>query len=152
MFFPRNRDKIIFPVVLVIALFGSSYRGKYHLRSEMPAAFFGEDLPSKNASFEEKIANAYWKSAQMNIQWRYPYSSPLPPDPPAVFQIDAPDLEPAASDPAIRLLYWQHLPRVWYSPEIWHKDYGWDFSWISDPLASGGTWLKDIAGKLFGLN
>jgi hypothetical protein len=147
MFFPRNRDKIIFPVVLVIALFGSSYRGKYHLRSEMPAAFFGEDLP-----FEEKIANAYWKSAQMNIQWRYPYSSPLPPDPPAVFQIDAPDLEPAASDPAIRLLYWQHLQRVWYSPEIWHKDYGWDFSWISDPLASGGTWLKDIAGKLFGLN
>jgi hypothetical protein len=88
----------------------------------------------------------------MNIQWRYPYSSPLPPDPPAVFQIDAPDLEPAASDPAIRLLYWQHLQRVWYSPEIWHKDYGWDFSWISDPLASGGTWLKDIAGKLFGLN
>jgi hypothetical protein len=152
MFFPRNRDKIIFPVVLVIALFGSSYRGKYHLRSEMPAAFFGEDLPSKNASFEEKIANAYWKSTQMNIQWRYPYSSPLPPDPPAVFQIDAPDLEPAASDPAIRLLYWQHLQRVWYSPEIWHKDYGWDFSWISDPLASGGTWLKDIAGKLFGLN
>jgi hypothetical protein len=152
MFFRHHSDKIILPIIFVIVLFASSYRGKYHLKSEMPDAFFGEHLPSKKTALDEKIARAYWKSAQMNIQWRYPYSSPLPPDPPAVFQINAPDLEPAASNPATRLLYWQHLQRLWYSPEIWQKDYGWDFSWISDPLSSGGTWLKDTADRLFGVH
>ena len=152
MFFRHHSDKVMLPIIFVIALFVSSYRGKYHLKAQMPAAFLGQDLPSKKASLEEKIAEAYWKSAQMNIQWRYPYSSPLPPDPPPVFQINAPDLGPAASNPATRSLYWQHLQRVWYSPEIWEKHYGWDFSWISDPLASGGTWLKNITDKAFGVH
>jgi hypothetical protein len=150
MFFRHHSDKIILPIIFVIVLFASSYRGKYHLKSDMPAAFFGENLPSKKTSLDEKIARAYWKSAQMNIQWRYPYSSPLPPDPPAIFQVNAPDLEPSASNPATRLLYWQHLQRVWYSPEIWQKDYAWDFSWISDPLAAGGTWLKNTTERSLG--
>jgi hypothetical protein len=41
------------------------------------------------------------------------------------------------------------LQRVWYSPEIWQKDYGWDFSWLGDPLAAGGSWLKNTAERLF---
>jgi hypothetical protein len=149
MFFRHHSDKIIFPIIFVIVLFASSYRGKYHLKSDMPAAFFGEDLPLKEPSLDEKIARVYWKSAQLNIQGRYPYSSPLPPDPPAVFQVDAQGLGPAASDPATRLLYWNQLQRVWYSPEIWQKDYGWDFSWISDPITSGGTWIKNTTDRLF---
>lgn len=152
MFFRRNSDKIFIPIIFGIVLLASSYRGKYHLKSEMPAAFFGENLPSKKTSFDEKIARAYWKSAQTNIQWQHPYSSPLPPDPPAEFQVDAQALGPAASDPATRVLYWHHLQRLWYSPEIWQKDYAWDFSWISDPLAAGGTWLKDTADRLFGVH
>jgi hypothetical protein len=152
MFFRRSSDKIFIPIILGIVLLVSSYRGKYHLKPEMPAAFFGEDLPAKKSPLDEKIARAYWKSAQLNIQWRYPYSSPLPPDPPAVFQVDVQSLGPAASDTATRLVYWHHLQRLWYSPEIWQKDYGWDFSWISDPLAAGGTWLKDTADRLFGVH
>jgi len=152
MFFHRSSDKIFIPIIFGIVLLASSYRGKYHLKSDMPVAFFGENLPSKKTSLDEKIAQAYWKSAQLNIQWRYPYSSPLPPDPPAIFQVDAQGLGPAASDPATRVLYWHHLQRLWYSPEIWQKDYGWDFSWISDPLAAGGTWLKNTADRLFSVH
>jgi hypothetical protein len=149
MFFRHHSDKVIFPIIFVIALFASSYQGKYHLKTAMPAFFLGEDLASK-PSLEEKIARAYWKSAQMEVQWRYPYSHPLPPDPPAEFHVDAQALRPTASDPATRLYYWRRLQRVWYSPEIWQKDYGWDFSWISDPLAAGGTWLKNAFDRLFG--
>jgi len=149
MFFRRSSDKIFIPIIIVIVLLASSYRGKYHLKSEMPAVFFGEDLPSKKSALDEKIAQAYWKSAQMNIQWRYPYSSSLPPDPPAVFQADAHALGPAASDAATRLLYWHALQRVWYSPEIWQKDYEWDFSWISDPITAGGDWIKNTCDNLF---
>lgn len=150
MFFRRSTDKIFIPIIFGIVLLASSYRGRYHLKAEMPAAFLGQDSGSKKTSSDDKIARAYWETTRMEIQWRYPYSSPLPPDPPAVFQINAPDLGPEASDLATRVLYWQHLQRLWYSPEIWQKDYGWDFSWISDPLTAGGEWLRDIADKLFG--
>jgi hypothetical protein len=152
MFFRHHSDKIIFPIIFVTLLFASSYRGKYHLKADMPKAFFGEDLPLKEPSLDEKIARAYWKSVQSDIQWRYPYSSTLPPDPPAEFQVDAQALGPAASDPATRLLYWHHLRQLWYSTEIWQKEYGWDFSWISDPLAAGGTWLKNTAERLFSVH
>ena len=149
MFFRHHSDKILIPIIFGVALFATSYRGRYHLKTEMPAAFFAQDEKSKQPSLEQKIAWAYWDSAQMEIQWRYPYSHPLPPDPPAEFQVNAKALGPAASDPATRLLYWHRLQRVWYSPEIWQKDYGWDFGWLSDPLAAGGTWLKNTADRLF---
>jgi hypothetical protein len=149
MFFRHHSDKILIPIIFGFALFATSYRGRYHLKTEMPAVFFAPDEKSKQPSPEQKIAWAYWNTALMEIQWRYPYSHPLPPDPPAEFQVNAKALGPSASDPAIRLLYWHRLQRVWYFPEIWQKDYGWDFSWIGDPLAAGGTWLKNTAERLF---
>jgi hypothetical protein len=149
MFFRRHSDKILIPIIFGVVLCASSYRGKYHLKTEMPAAFFAPDEKSKQPTVDQKIAWAYWESALMNVQWKYPYSHPLPPDPPPEFQVDAKALGSTASDPATRLLYWHQLQRVWYSPEIWQKDYEWDFSWLGDPLASGGTWLKDTADRLF---
>lgn len=149
MFFRHHTDKLLIPFGLVIVLFVTSYRAKYHLRSEMPAAFFDEDQKSKKSSLDEKIAWAYWESAVMNLQWKYPYSHPLPIAPPGEFQVNAIALGPTASDPATRLLYWRHLQRVWYLPEAWQKDYEWDFSWLGDPVSSGGGWLRNTADRLF---
>ncbi len=149
MFFRHHTDKLLIPIILGIALVATSYRAKYHLKTEMPSAFFQEEQRSKKPSLDQKIAWAYWETAQMEIQWRYGYSHPLPSDPPAEFQVDAKALGPTASDPATRLLYWRQLQRVWYSPEIWQKDYGWDFGWLADPITSGGGWLKNEADRLF---
>ncbi len=149
MFFRHHTDKLLIPVGLVIVLFVTSYRAKYHLRSEMPPAFFEQDQQSRKPSLDQKIAWAYWESALMNVQWKYPYSHPLPLDPPAEFQVDAKALGPMASDPATRMLYWHHLQRVWYLPETWQKDYGWDFSWLGDPMTSGADWLRNAANRLF---
>jgi hypothetical protein len=43
MFYRHHTDKLLIPFGLVIVLFATSYRAKYHLRSEMPVSFFEQD-------------------------------------------------------------------------------------------------------------
>jgi|SRR6266849_1926042 len=150
MFFRSHLDKLVYPVIAVVLLLIISYQPKHHLRADMPAGFFSEaSSPDQKRELERRIAAAYWESAQMDVQWKYPYSHPLPPEPPPEFKIDAPALGPSASDPATRALYWHRLQQVWYLPEAWDKDYEWDWSWVTDPLTNGGQWLRDRADKLF---
>ncbi len=150
MFFRSHLDKLVYPVIAVVLLLIISYQPKHHLRADMPAGFFSEaSSPDQKRELERRIAAAYWESAQMDVQWKYPYSHPLPPEPPPEFKIDAPALGPSASDPATRALYWHRLQQVWYLPEAWDKDYEWDWSWVTDPLTNGGQWLRDHADKLF---
>ena len=150
MFFRSHLDKLVYPVIAVVLLLIISYQPKHHLRADMPAGFFSEaSSPDQKRELERRIAAAYWESAQMDVQWKYPYSHPLPPEPPPEFKIDAPALGPSASDPATRALYWHRLQQVWYLPEAWDKDYEWDWSWVTDPLTNGGQWLRDRAGRLF---
>jgi hypothetical protein len=142
MFFRHSTDKLIIPVIIVIVLLVLSYKPKYHLRAEMPDAFFQQEKGSEKPSVEQKIAWAYWETAQMNIQWKYGHGRPLPVDPPPEFQISAKALGPGASDRATRLLYWRRLQEVWYLPETWKKDYEFDWSWLSDPGAGIGEWFR----------
>ena len=142
MFFRHNTDKLFFPFIAVFVLLLLSYQPKYHLKTEMPAAFFPAGSASIKGSLDQKIAWAYWEDAQMNIQWKYAHGRPLPADPPAEFQVSAKALGPGASDPAIRLLYWRRLQDIWSLPETWNKEYAFDWSWMSDPAASIGDWIR----------
>jgi hypothetical protein len=151
MFFRHHTDKLIFPIIGLVLLVTISYRPTHHLRNEMPAAFFPTAANSKAGQThgpEEKIAWAYWESAQMDIQWKYSYQHPLPEDPPPEFRVNAQALGPAASDPSIRLLYWRRLQQVWYLPEAWKSEYEWDFGWLSDPAAAAGQWIRDHTSRL----
>jgi hypothetical protein len=151
MFFRHSYDKLVYPLILVAAVIAFSYRPKYHLRGEMPSEFFPATAAAKSSaqrSLDQKIAWAYWESAQMDIQWKYPHGQTLPVDPPPEFRVDAKALGPSASDPATRQLYWRRLQKVWYTPETWQKQYQWDMNWASDPLTSAGEWLRDETGKL----
>jgi hypothetical protein len=140
MFFHRQTDVLFIPIILLFLLFvfvgGSHREGRYHLRTEMPAAFFQVDTNAKRPSIEERIAWAYWETAVMEIQWKYGYYHPLPSDPPAEFQIDARALGPEAADPATRMLYWHRLQRIWYLSETWQRDSGSEFSWLGDRRTS----------------
>ncbi len=151
MFFRGSLDKLVYPIIALVLLLIVSYRPKYRLRADMPPRFFSaaNSSPEQKRGLEEKIAWAYWESAQMDVQWKYPYQHPLPPDPPPEFRIDALALGPAASDPATRALYWHRLQQVWYLPEAWDKEYEWDWGWASDPLIDGGQWLRNRTEKLF---
>ena len=151
MFFRHSYDKLVYPLILVALVIAFSYRPKYHLRGDMPSEFFPATAAAKSdakRSLDQKIAWAYWESAQMDIQWKYPHGQTLPVDPPAEFRVDAKALGPSASDPATRQLYWRRLQQVWYAPETWEKQYQWDMNWASDPLTSAGEWLRDETGKL----
>jgi hypothetical protein len=44
------------------------------------------------------------------------------------------------------------LPQIWYLPETWKKEYGWDLTWLGDPLASGAEWIKSETSRLFSLH
>jgi len=150
MFYRSHLDKLVYPIVALVLLVLVSYRPKYHLRPEMPPGFFSavETTPAPKHVLEQRVAAAYWESAQMDIQWKYPYSHPLPQDPPPEFKIDAPALGPSASDPVTRTLYWHRLQQVWYSPEAWTKEYGWDWDWARDPLADVGQWIRNKAASM----
>ena len=146
MFFRHSYDKLIYPLVLIIVLVAVSFRVKYHLRGDMPPEFFPAHASSSTAaksSLDQKIAWAYWESAQMDIQWKYPHGGTLPPDPPPEFRVDAKALGPAASDPATRQLYWRRLQSIWYMPETWEKKYVIDMDWAGDPLTAAGSWLRE---------
>ena len=149
MFFRHSYDKLIYPLLAIVALTAVSFRPKYHLRGDMPPDFFptmaANSSPQKR-SLDQKIAWAYWESAQMNIQWKYPHGQTLPPDPPPEFRVDAKALGSSADDPATRQLFWRRLQQVWYSPETWQKQYEWSLDWASDPISSGAEWLKDKVG------
>jgi hypothetical protein len=97
---------------------------------------------------DQKIAWAYWESARMDIQWKYPHGQTLPPDPPQEFRVDAKALGPGATDPATRQLYWRRLRSVWYTPETWERKYVFDMNWASDPLGAAGTWLREEISRL----
>src|SRR5436190_15122053 len=142
MFFRHNTDKLFIPFIIVIVLLVLSYRPKYHLRSEMPEAFFVQENASARPSAEQRIAWAYWENAQMDIQWKYAHGRPLPLDPPADFQVSAKALGPDASDPARRLLYWHRLQQLWNLPETWKKEYEFDWSWLSGPAAAIVYWIR----------
>src|SRR5260370_31729053 len=118
MFYRSHLDKLIYPVIALVLLVLVSYRPKYHLRADMPAAFFSaaDANPNQKHGVEQRIASAYWESAQMDVQWKDPYSHPLPQEPPPEFKIDAPALRPAASYQPARALYWHRSQHVWYSP------------------------------------
>jgi hypothetical protein len=154
MFSRKKTDKLIYPLFLAALLMFVSYRPKYHLREDMPDDFFSpstSDSPQKRAQ-QEKIASAYWESAQMNIQWKFTHGHPLPADVPAEFSIDARTLGPGASDPLARLLYWRRLEEVWSRPETWKKQYEWDWSWVHDPLTSASDWMRDNWNRWFAMH
>ena len=150
MFFRHSADKLIYPLIALVVLIFISYRPAYHLRPDMPQGFFAADAPcGPKRPVEQKIACAYWDSAQMNIQWKYPHGHPLPIDVPPDFRVDAPALGPSASAAATRDLYWRRLQEVWFLPETWKETYEWNWGWASDPLNSAGQWLKDTMNRLF---
>jgi hypothetical protein len=153
MFFRHSTDKLIYPFIAVVILVAISYRPAYRLRTDMPMEFFPATEPcGPKRPVDQKIACAYWDSAQMNIQWKYPHGHPLPQNIPPEFGIDAPALGLAASAPQTRELYWHKLQQVWYSPETWSNRYEWSLGWASDPLTSTGQWLKDSMGRLFSIH
>jgi len=150
MFFRHGWDKLIYPIAVLLLFVLISYRPTYHLRSEMPSAFFSPDsVSASQRDLDRRIAWAYWESAVMDVQWKYPHGHPLPTDPPVEFHINAQALGPTASDPATRQFYWRRLVQIWYAPETWKQDYGWDWGWASDPLGSTGQWLKEQTNRLF---
>ena len=151
MFFRHSFDKLIYPLLALALLAAMSYRPKYHLRPDMPPEFSRQVTAASTQGkqkLDQKIAWAYWESAQMDIQWKYPHGKTLPSDPPTEFRIDARALGPDAADPATRQLYWRRLQDVWYMPEMWQKQYEWDWSWAGDPFTSGGEWLKEQVERL----
>lgn len=149
MFYRHHADKLIYPIVILIAFLVLSYRPKYHLSSKMPDAFFPGSISASAppTDTEKRIAWAYWESALMDVQWKYSRNGSLPPEPPPEFRVDGKALGPATSDPAIRALYWHRLQTAWASPDTWTTDYQWDFGWVRDPVTGVEEWGRELSRR-----
>lgn len=145
MFFRRHTDKLIYPIILLVLVIFISYRPKYRLRPDMPAAFFPVAAAIDKNGIQNRIAREYWESARRDVQWKYPHGYTLPDEPPPEFRVDGKTFGPVASDPTIRALYWRRLQQLWSYPEAWKQAYEWDWSWTSDPFTSASEWLHNHA-------
>lgn len=149
MFIRHNTDKVLIAIVALIFFVAIGYQPEYRLSAKMPPGFFREDARSSRSAAEQKIAWAYWETAQMNIQWKWGYAHSLPADPPPEFRIDAAALGPAAADPALRFMYWRRLQQVWPLSDTWKKEYTWRLDWLNHPLTSIAESIKNTAQRIF---
>ncbi len=128
--------------VLCIAAY-ASFRSEFRLRSAMPVEFFDASrVPLGKRTAEEKIANAYWKCAVTQIQWKYGYARRLPEEPPEEFSVTTAEAGSAANDSAMRVRYWQKLRDVWGLSAVWHEEYEWNTISLKESLQSAGQWLE----------
>ncbi|MBV9623181.1 MAG: hypothetical protein JOZ14_04295 [Acidobacteria bacterium] len=155
MFSRHRADKLIFSLIAVGLISAVSYRPKYRLRAEMPVEFFSEAGVSKAAragvSVNETVAKAYWESAETEIQWKFPHGRVLPLRPPPEFRVQLQALGRPALEEAVRQQYWSRLRLVWNSPDTWKTEYGWNWTWIGDPLTSTSEWIRDTSERIFSL-
>ena len=109
-------------VASLLAVSGSTH-SVMQLQSEAPAQFI-EQNPTWNAkrrAREEEMAQAYWRTAVLDVQERYPFGSQLPVDPPDEFQVDI-KYVPTGGAKALaesRALYWEKLRATWGQREVW---------------------------------
>ena len=130
----------------------AAFQPRLHLRTDTPPEFFDASVfPATRQRVEEqRIADAYWKCAVNQIQWKYGYAHRLPEDPPVEFAVTTADAGPAANDSATRIRCWRKLRQVWYVPSVWKKDYGLDFTSMKRSLQSAGDWLQYQVWRLTG--
>ena len=137
-------------IVLCIAAY-AAFQPRLHLRTDMPPQFFDPSSVTGSKKGEErKRAEAYWKCAVTEIQWKYGYAHRLPDDPPAEFaRAEVPPVL-VENEEAARIRYWQRLRQVWVLPSAWKQDYGLDLSSMKRSFQSAGDWLEDRIWRLTG--
>jgi hypothetical protein len=103
------------------------------LRNDVPAEF-ADDNPTWNAkrrSREQEVAQAYWRTAAVALQAKYPFASDLPADPPDEFQVDS-TYAPAGGPKALadlRLHYWDRVREAWHQRSFWVEIQEPDTTW-----------------------
>jgi hypothetical protein len=144
MLFKRKKTDWLVILVITAGLFTyASYQPRFRLPSNMPSEFV-EAPPltfPQQRSAEEKLARSYWDCLVKNIQWRYGYGRALPTDIPADFSLSVEPPAVAIEDQATRTRYWRKAQHLWALPNLWTKEYEWDFNWTTDWLQTGGDWL-----------
>jgi hypothetical protein len=121
-------------IVLAVLFVYRSWQPVMHLRTAPPADFLDAQTtwtPAQRRA-EERLARAYWDVAVKLSRSVYVYGDRLPPEPPAVFSVDAKAYPSAVESAAqAKLRYWRNLQRAWQSPESWDHTYEWHTDWLT---------------------
>ncbi len=138
----------VIAIALAVAAY-ASFRQEYRLRPEMPIEFFdASSIPAQKRAQERAVANAYWRCAVTQIQWKYGYAHRLPEQPPSEFSIALPQGTPEV--PWVRLHYWQKLRAAWGNSSAWKQQYEWNIVSMGDSLRSAGDWLEMHMRRIVG--
>lgn len=151
MFVKRKFDIAAIAILALGLVAYAAFQPRLHLRPDMPAEFFDASGPrSAKKLAEQKLAEAYWKCAVGEIQWKYGYAHRLPDNAPPDFLVTATQAGAAANDSAVRERYWQKLRAVWSLPSAWKEDYGLDLTSMRHSFQSAGGWLQYQMWRLTG--
>lgn len=145
MWINRRWDKVAVLALASCLVAYSAMQPKYRLKDNPPREFLHEaySVPAAKRDIEEKIARAYWKCAVTRVQWAYGYGHRLPESPPSEFVLSGNELGGEASSALMRSRYWRRLQAVWYLPNAWDKEYGWDLGWVRRAVMSSGDWFEE---------
>jgi hypothetical protein len=107
------------------------------LQGDPPASFvnMNSSWDTKRRAQELQLAQAYWMVAINDLQHKYAFNAPLPPDPPPEFKIAQSNLK---DDEPTRERYWAEMRTVWSSPDDWQKVVTSD----SGPVGSVIDWVR----------
>lgn len=138
----RGADKLLILLLPTAFFFYESSRPIMRLKLDMPSRFidFRNSAGVRQQAEEREVALEYWNCGVAIIQWKYPYGTPLPLDPPPELKAYGKSgevLRPLrANDQGsdARVRYWKRFRQMWVSPDAWKTSREWSTSWLTDPL------------------
>lgn len=133
----------VLAIVIVLALL--SFDLPLRLRATTPQEF-RTAVAKTTGKQNRQQADDYWLLAVNVVQWKYPFGSILPKDPPPEFALPLAGAAERRDGQAMRLQYWAALRQVWPQPAIWRHSLEFDVSWVEHSVDSVVDFVSALTG------
>ena len=134
----------VFAFAVVLGLLSFSLNSR--LTENAPREF--RELPvAPGFKANPDVANEYWRSAVAIIQWKFPFGTMLPDEPPPEFRLLPGTHTRTAIADAARQQYWNKLRQLWSHPELWQRKLDFDVSWAGRAVLSVKDSVMWLSGR-----
>jgi len=146
---PSEGNITLWPIAVLtvtVILLLLSFDLPMRLQTQAPQQFRAVAVGFENKPNPE-IADEYWNLTVSVVQWKYPYGSWLPQNPPSEFKLPVLSSAAKKGGEAARQQYWSKLRELWPRPEIWRRQLEFDVSWVGRAVHTVINFLSTISGQ-----